>query len=190
MNILQLYLLFLKIGLFTYGGGYAMLPLFQDELVTKHQLISNAEFADIIALAQVTPGPIGLNAATYIGQQQAGTLGAMAGTLGVCTPSLIIGLLVALCLKHFASNSRVQDTLAGLRATTVGLIASAALFLADASIFTAPLKSLWTNEAKFGICWQSAIIFAAVLFVQSRWKLNVTWVMLAAGAAGAILGIF
>ena len=72
MSLLSLYLLFVKIGVFTFGGGYAMIPLFQDELVTKHALMTSAEFADIVALAQMTPGPVGLNCATFIGQQEGG----------------------------------------------------------------------------------------------------------------------
>ena len=83
MNVFTLYLLFAKIGLFTFGGGYAMIPLFQDELVVRQSFISPEEFANMVALAQVTPGPVGLNAATYIGYRQMGLAGALAGTLGV-----------------------------------------------------------------------------------------------------------
>ena len=78
MTIFQLYLLFAKIGLFTFGGGYAMIPLFQDELVVRHQFISPEDFANMVALAQITPGPVGLNAATYVGYTQMGFAGALA----------------------------------------------------------------------------------------------------------------
>ena len=135
MSVFSLYLLFLKIGCFTFGGGYAMIPLFQDELVNRHALLTTAEFADIIALAQMTPGPVGLNAATYIGQQQAGLAGALAATLGVCTPSLTIVLAVAGFLRVFRDNPHLKAALAGIRPATLGLIAAAVIFFAAVAAY-------------------------------------------------------
>ena len=125
MSLLSLYLLFVKIGVFTFGGGYAMIPLFQDELVTKHALMTSAEFADIVALAQMTPGPVGLNCATFIGQQEGGLLGAIVATAGVTTPSLVLGILVGLFLKSFERNRHWQAILCGIRPATLGLIEQA-----------------------------------------------------------------
>ena len=126
-HLLHVYWLFLKIGLFTFGGGYAMIPLFQTELVDKYQYISNADFANIVAIAQMTPGPVGLNAATYIGYQQgvialgdvigiypAGCLGALVGTLGVMTPSLTLVLAAAVFLSAFQENKYVKAVLSGI----------------------------------------------------------------------------
>ncbi len=190
MAIWQLYLLFLKIGIFTFGGGYAMVPLFQDELVVKHQLLTASEFADIIALAQMTPGPLGLNAATYIGQQEAGVAGALAATLGVCTPSITVGLLAAIFLRVFQKNRLVQAALAGIRPATLGLIAAAVIFFAETSVFTAPLAAIWRRTGQsFGISWQGALIFAGALFVQWKWKTNLIWVLLGSAVAGALLGM-
>ena len=187
MNPLQLYLLFAKIGFFTFGGGFAMIPFFQSELVENHQLLSASEFADIVALAQMTPGPVGLNAATYLGQQQAGFLGAVAATLGVCTPSLTIGLAVALFLKAFGNNQFLKAALCGIRPATLGLIAAAVIFFAETSAFATPLANLWHTGESFRLCWQGTVIFLGCLFVQWKWKPNLLLVLLGAAVAGAVL---
>ena len=180
MNLLQLYLLFVKIGAFTFGGGYAMIPLFQTELVNNYHFMTNAEFANFVALAQVTPGPVGLNAATYIGYLCGvrslggffgGAVGGLVGTLGVMTPSLIIVTLIAYFIHAFKENPVMKAVLAGIRPATLGLIAAAVVFFAETSVFTAPLKHIWEGKT-FGISWQSALIFLLVLFVEIKWKLN------------------
>lgn len=187
MSLLSLYLLFVKIGVFTFGGGYAMIPLFQDELVTKHALMTSAEFADIVALAQMTPGPVGLNCATFIGQQEGGLLGAIVATAGVTTPSLVLGILVGLFLKSFKRNRHWQAILCGIRPATLGLIATAVVFFAETSLFTAPIAALLRAGGSFGVCWQGIVIFAAVLFVQWKWKPNLVWVLLGSALAGWLL---
>ena len=126
MNALQLYFLFAKIGLFTFGGGYAMIPLFQDELVNRHHFISPEDFANMVALAQMTPGPVGLNAATYVGFRQLGFAGAVAGTLGVITPSLILVTLAAVFFAAFQRKRFLREALNGIRPATLGLIAAGA----------------------------------------------------------------
>lgn len=170
---LMLYFLFLKISLFTFGGGYAMIPLFQSELVDNRQLLTAEEFADMIALAQMTPGPVGLNAATYVGYQQAGIVGAIAGTLGVATPSLVLMTLAAAFLAAFRNNPVLQALLNGIRPATIGLIAAAVIFFANLSIFTAPLQNLLEGSRNFGLDWRSCVIFSAVLFAQWKWKTNI-----------------
>ncbi len=187
MNLLSLYFLFVKIGFFTFGGGYAMIPFFQDELVTRRGLMTASEFADIVALAQMTPGPVGLNVATYIGQQEGGFFGAVAGTLGVTTPSLILGLLIGLFLRSFEKNRHWQGVLFGIRPATLGLIAAAVIFFAETSLFTAPVQALWRAGEHFGVCWQGVLIFAVVLFVQFRWKPNVLWTLIGSAVAGWLL---
>ncbi len=187
MTLLSLYLLFVKIGFFTFGGGYAMIPFFQDELVTRRGLMTASEFADIVALAQMTPGPVGLNVATYIGQQEGGFAGAVAGTLGVATPSLVLGLLIGLFLRSFEKNRHWQGVLFGIRPATLGLIAAAVVFFAETSLFTAPVQALWRAGEHFGVCWQGVLIFAAVLFLQFRWKPNVLWTLVGSALAGWLL---
>lgn len=187
MTLLQMYLLFVKIGAFTFGGGYAMIPLFQTELVNNYHFMTNAQFANFVALAQVTPGPVGLNAATYVGYQCGvqniggmfgGAIGGVVGTLGVMTPSLIIVTLIAYFIQVFKDNPIVKAVLSGIRPATLGLIAAAVIFFAETSVFTAPLRNLWTKGASFGICWQGVLIFALVLFVELKWKLNLIYVLI------------
>ncbi len=189
MNPFLLFLLFAKIGFFTFGGGYAMIPLFQDELVTSRGLLSPAEFANLIALAQVTPGPVGLNAATYIGMNQAGLPGAIAGTLGVTMPSITIGLLVAFALKRFQNLEFVRGAMGGIRPVTLGLIAAAILFFADTSVFATPLATLWNDGQPFQLCWQGCLVFALTIAASLIWKkINPVWLLLGGALLAAILG--
>jgi len=192
MNVFTLYLLFAKIGLFTFGGGYAMIPLFQDELVVRHAFISPEEFANMVALAQITPGPVGLNAATYIGYRQMGLAGALAGTLGVATPSLILVTLAAVFFLAFRRNRRIQDILYGIRPATLGLIAAAVIFFAESSVFTSELKGLWSNSVPSpGISWPAALVFLAALAVNAgRKKAGPILTLLGAAILGGILNLF
>lgn len=184
---LKLYLLFAKISLFTFGGGYAMIPLFQNELVRVHGFLTDAEFANMVALAQMTPGPVGLNAATYVGFDQAGVLGATAGTLGVSTPSFILAVLAAIFVKTFKDNPTMQAVLSGVRPAVLGLISAAVIFFADTSVFSAPLCSLWTPGKSFGICWPGLLIFVITIVLELSGKVNMLWTLLLAGALGALL---
>jgi chromate transporter len=181
MNPFSLFLLFAKIGFFTFGGGYAMVPLFQDELVTSRGLLTPAEFADLIALAQITPGPIGLNAATYIGVQQAGIPGAIAGSLGLTIPSLTVGLAIAICLKVFRDSRAMAAVLAGIKPVTVGLLASAVVFFVQASCFAPETgKLLYQGVLIMGI------VLALCLCPRTK-KINPAWWLLAGAVAGIIL---
>ena len=201
-HLLYIYVLFVKIGLFTFGGGYAMIPLFQTELVERHHYISGADFANIVAIAQMTPGPVGLNAATYIGYQEgvralgdvlgeyvAGGLGALAGTFGVVTPSLTLVLAAAVFLTSFHENGYVKGCLSGIRPAMLGLIGAAVVFFADTSVFTAPLKSLFTDPEEFGISWKAMLIFCAALIAELKYRVNIFFTILGSGAAAWLLGL-
>jgi chromate transporter len=136
MVYLQLFWTYLKIGLFGFGGGYAMLSLIQNEVVEGHHWLSAAEFTDIIAVSQMTPGPIGINSATYIGYVVTGNVwGSIVATFAVCLPSFIIVLLIAKSYRKFRSNRWVENAFKGLRPATVGLIAAAALLLMNKDNF-------------------------------------------------------
>lgn len=188
MTLFQLYLLFAKIGLFTFGGGYAMIPLFQDELVSRHHFISPEDFANMVALAQITPGPVGLNAATYVGYTQMGFGGALVGTLGLMTPSLILVTFAAAFFLYFRDSKPIQRLLSGVRPATIGLIAAAVIFFAESSIFSAPLNTLWRGGAEtFSLCWRESLIFLAVLFTQWKWKWNLVGTLLGAGVVSLLL---
>ena len=187
MKLLLLYYLFAKISLFTFGGGYAMIPLFQDELVTKGHFLNEAEFANMVALAQVTPGPVGLNAATYIGYSQAGFLGSLMATLGLATPSFLLTMLAAIFLSKAKESALLKNMLLGIRPAVVGLIAAAVIFFANTSVFSAPLNSLWTQGRHFGLCWQGVFIFTLTILLQTKFKANMFALLLLSAFLGWML---
>ncbi len=196
MTLFKLYWIFFKIGFFTYGGGYAMIPLLQEELVRRYQLITAADFGNIMAIAQVTPGPVGINAATYIGYNYGGVTGALVGTAGLMVPSLVIISIVVHFVKAFENSLAVKGMLAGIRPAVLGMIAAAVLFFAEMSVFTAPLPVNWlmshlsgggAAKPAFGICWPGAVIFVVAL-VASRWfKIPATWILVLSAVLGVIL---
>ena len=185
---LYLFYLFAKISLFTFGGGYAMIPLYQNELVETGKMLTPDKFADLVALAQMTPGPVGMNTATYIGYQQFGLTGAIFATFGTLAPSLVLMTLAVTFLTAFKESRFVKALLNGIRPVTIGLIAAGVVFFANISLFTAPIRNLWTGAAgTFGLCWQGCVIFALVLFLQLKWKLNLFLILLIAVVLGIIL---
>lgn len=123
MIYLWLFLEFFKIGLFTFGGGYAMIPLIK-EVVLKYGWLTEAQFMDFIGVCESTPGPIAINMATFVGSSQAGIGGAAVATLGVVLPSFLIIILVASILKRFIKNKFVDRALTGIKAVVIGLILS------------------------------------------------------------------
>ena len=124
MIYLDLFLTFLKIGLFTFGGGYAMLPMIQEE-VASHGWLDQSELIDFIAVSESTPGPFAVNIATFVGTRTGGIFGGLCATLGVVLPSFVIILIVARCYQKFKSNKLVTGAMNGLKPAVVGLIASA-----------------------------------------------------------------
>ena len=128
MLYLKLFFEFFKIGLFTFGGGYAMIPLIR-EVVLSHGWMDEAQFLNMIGVSEVTPGPIAINMATYVGSTQAGFVGSLLCTVGVVLPSFLIILLISVLLKKFMKNRFVQATLGGVKFVAIALIASSALTL-------------------------------------------------------------
>lgn len=122
-----LFLTFLKIGLFTFGGGYAMIALLKNEFVSKKKWLTDDAFFDMVAVAESTPGPVAINSATYIGYQIAGCRGALASTVAVCIPSFVIIYIISSCLDGFLELPYVSYALDGVQACVVYLILSAAL---------------------------------------------------------------
>ncbi|MEN6619756.1 MAG: chromate transporter [Rikenellaceae bacterium] len=173
MIYLQLFITFFEIGLFTFGGGYAMVSLIQNEVVVRHQWIDASTFTDIIAISQMTPGPIGINSATYVGYTVTDSVwGAAVATFAVCLPSFIIILLIAYLYKQFKKNLWFEAALKGIRPVVLGLIASAAILLVTSDNF---------------IDWKSWVIFG-LAFVATQWgKLNPILVIILAGITGFII---
>lgn len=126
-NLLEMFLAFFKIGLFTFGGGYAMLALIESELVEKKKWIEKEEFLDMVAIAESTPGPIAINSATYIGYKRGKVLGAAFSTLGVVLPSFIIIFVISLFLEAFLTFELVGYAFRGIQACVVYLIISAGI---------------------------------------------------------------
>ena len=171
MTLLKLMLVFAKVAVLTFGGGYAMVPLFENELVRNHAFLTADEFANLVGLAQVTPGPIGFNSATYVGMEQGGLAGALAASLGVVIPSIVISLLVAVFLRRAADAQWMKLLMKGVRPCVVGIIGAAVVFF-----------------ARTALCWQGAVIFAAVVLL--RWKLpklNPLWSLALSALLGYVL---
>lgn len=164
MLYLRLFIEFLKVGLFSIGGGLATLP-FLREMAVNTGWFTEADLADMIAVSESTPGPIGVNMATYVGFTVGGVPGAIISTLGLITPSVVIILLIALFLKNFKDNKYVQGAFYGLRPTSTGLIAAAGLSVAYL-VFINPLF-LETKSLLNLLDWK-AVILAAVLIVLTR----------------------
>lgn len=126
MILLDLFLTFFKVGAFTFGGGYAMLPLIQEEVVNNAWLSEN-DIINFIAVSESTPGPFAINIATYIGSEMAGIIGAICATIGVILPSLIIIILVAKLFEKFKTNKIIKGCMTGLKPAVVGLIGASVL---------------------------------------------------------------
>ena len=139
MIYLQLFYSFFKIGLFGFGGGYAMLSMNQGEVVTRYDWVSTQEFTDIVAISQSTPGPIGINAATYVGFTATGSIrGSVIATFAVGLPSFILMLPISKFFLKYQKHPAVEAVFSGLRPAVVGLLASAALVLMNVENFGSP----------------------------------------------------
>ena len=175
MTYLNLFFVFFKVGLFSFGGGYAILPLMQHEVVDVNKWISFKEFMDIVAVSQITPGPISINLATHVGYRIGETLGSTIATTSVVLPSIIIVSLIVIFLKRFSKLPVVQRVFKSLRITVVGLILAAGIALFVKENF---------------IDYKSYIIFASVLIGGLVFKIGSITLVILSGVAGAILYYF
>ena len=184
---LNLFLMFFRIGLFSFGGGYAMLPLiFQG--VQEFGIMTASDFSRLVALSQVTPGPIAVNAATYVGYQYAGVGGAAVATIGVSLPSFLLVLIVLHFMQRFEESGSLNAVLYGIRPATVGLIASAVVFLAETSIFSGPLLSLQLIEnIKEYINLLPCLIFIGTIVLAGKFKIGPIKLTILAGIVGALM---
>lgn len=163
MNYLILFLEFLKIGLFTFGGGYAMIPLVK-EAVLKHGWMNEETFLNMIGVSEVTPGPIAINMATYVGSTQGGFLGALLCTLGVVLPSFIIMLLISILLKKYMKNKYVQSALGGIKFVAIALIAASALTITADVLFPYSLDGGFSMSVNF-VAIKMLVVIAAGYFL-------------------------
>lgn len=183
MILWQLFWSFFQIGLFSIGGGYAALPLIQAQVVDGYGWMTMTEFSDIITISQMTPGPIAINAATFVGTRIAGPAGAAVATLGCIVPSCIIVLTLAFIYYKYRNITMVQGTLKGLQPAVVALIASAGLSILVTAFFPAG-EIVFSADAIDVI---AMLIFAAAFVVLRIWKPNPIWVMCGAGVMGFVL---
>lgn len=183
MIYLELLWSFFQIGLFSIGGGYAAMPLIQNQVVDLHPWLTMTQFADVMTIAEMTPGPIAINSATFVGIQVAGLPGAVIATLGCVLPSCVIVLLLACAYSRFQGLTMVQGVLSGLRPAVVAMIASAGLSLVILSFFGQ--RELPSDLG--GINGISVALFTVGLFVLRKWKTNPLYVMAGAGVIGVVL---
>ncbi len=187
MIYLTLFLEFFKIGLFTFGGGYAMLPLITDT-VAAHGWMEDAQLLDFIAVSESTPGPFAVNIATYIGKTVGGIGGSALATLGVVLPSFIVIIVVAAFFMKFKDSRAVRGVMSGLRPTAVGLIFAAVASLAAAQFFGKfdGFSGLWSGiKQAFGTfdTLFTAVVFAAAFFA-ARKKIHPIFIIIAAAGLG------
>ena len=191
----QLFLTFFLIGMFTFGGGYAMLSLIQAEVVVKHAWLSESMFADIVAISQMTPGPIGINCATYVGYDVLATSGAghlmgivgsLTATLAITLPSFIIVLLLVRFYNRVKGSPMFEGVMSVIRPAVVGLIGAAAIVLMFKVDWNGLVPSLHVVEENFPD-WKSWCLFAAAFLASFKFKVNPILLIVLSGVMGLLL---
>lgn len=181
MLYLQLFYTFFKIGMFGFGGGYAMLSMIQGEVVTRYGWLTAQEFTDIVAVSQMTPGPIGINTATYVGFTATGSVwGSLIATFAVVLPSFILMLAISKFFLKYQKHPAVEAVFSGLRPAVVGLLASAALVLMNKDNFGAPQEDVQAFAA-------SCLIFLVAFIGTRKYKVSPILMIVACGVAGLLL---
>ena len=169
-KLLQIFLSFFRIGAFTFGGGYAMIPLIQHEAVEKRHWVTDEDILDIVAIAESTPGPIAINSATFVGYRAAGVLGSVCATLGVVLPSFVVILLLSFVLAQFQEVQAVQYAFNGIRVGVLALL----------------VKALWTMYTKSPKGWAAYVVMGAALILTSVIEINVIFVIIGCAIFGIV----
>lgn len=182
MIYLKLFFSFLQIGCFSFGGGYAAMPLIQEQVVTLNHWLTLESFTDLVTISQMTPGPIAVNAATFVGTQIAGIGGAVFATLGCILPSCIFVTLLAFIYTRYRNLSLLQGTLSALRPAVVALIANAGMTILVSAFF----KNGGISFSGGNVELRMVLYFIAALFLLRKAKLNPILVMLLCGGAEAV----
>lgn len=188
MIFLELFYTFFKIGLFSFGGGYGMLSVIQGEVVAEHEWLTASEFTDIVAVSQMTPGPIGINSATYVGysavlnatgSEELAFLGSLVASFAVMLPSIILMLIVSRYFMKYSKHPMVENIFKVLRPAVVGLIASAALLLMTEENFGSP------TETPLQFC-VSVALFIAAFVAMKFYKVSPILILVLAGIFGGV----
>ena len=177
-TLLSVFGVFFRIGAFTFGGGYAMIPLIQKEAVEKKKWITDDDILEIIAIAESTPGPIAINSATFVGYRVAGFLGALAGTLGVVLPSFVLILALSYVLQEFQEFPVVQYAFTGIRAGVLALLC----------------KALWTMYKKSPKGWAGYVVMGAAFVLTAVnkfgiFKINMIFVIIGCAVFGLVTSL-
>ncbi len=183
MIYLQLFLSFLQIGALSFGGGYASMPLIQAQIVSQNGWLTMGEFGDLVTIAEMTPGPIAVNAATFVGTKLAGVPGALAATAGCILPACVLVTLIAKLYLKYRNLSLLQGILGSLRPAVVAMIASAGMLILVSAFWGGTVSLAATN-------WTMVVLFLAALLLLRKTKLNPIAVMVLAGAANLLCALF
>ncbi len=182
MILFELFKTFFIIGLCSFGGGYAAIPFIQDHVVNINGWLTMGEFVDVITISQMTPGPIGINAATFVGTQLNGILGAIAATLGFVCPSIIIVLVLSHFYFKYRKLDLIKGVLEGLHPAVVALIASATIGIVKNALWTDGTAQIFSN-----VNWINALICALMLAVLRKTKFGPIFVIAISGVIGIIV---
>lgn len=179
-ELVQLFIEFFKIGLFTIGGGVASLPLIETLIVNNHNWLSFEEFKHLVVISEMTPGPIAVNASTFVGNKMFGVIGGITATLGVVLPSFIIVIILAKIYFKYRNLKTVNSVLNGLRPTVVGLVAFATFGITLSAVFN--VTSL--NFATFNINIIKILLLALYIFILRKYKPNPIYIIVLSGVLG------
>lgn len=183
MLLIKLFIAFIQVGLFSVGGGYAAIPLIQEQIVNIYGLMTLGEFSDLITVAEMTPGPISINSATFVGMRIAGIPGVLLCTLGCIIPSFIICLTLAHFYYKYRNVNGVQIVLGAMRPAVVALIASAGASILLLGIFQAELGDIVLSNIR----WVEVVIFAVSLYILRKYKANAIAIILGSGLIGTLI---
>ncbi|MBF1359259.1 MAG: chromate transporter [Mogibacterium diversum] len=196
MLLAKLFLAFFKIGLFGFGGGLAIIQLIYDS-IKEFANISPEQFANIVAIAQVTPGPVAVNSATYVGYEVGGYLGSALATLGVATPAFIIIAMVANAVERYKESAAVKGALEGIRPATVGLIAAAVITIGEAAVMPehslggnfSVLRDMTISVGGMHIDVISIVLCGLTILLIQKFKINPMLVLVIIACVGAVVGV-
>ena len=187
MIYLQLFLSFLQIGAFSFGGGYAAMPLIQNQVVQLHPWLSQSEFTDLITISQMTPGPLAVNSATFVGTRIAGVPGALAATIGCVLPSCILVTILAKIYLKYRSLSLLQGILKSLRPAVIAMIAAAGVSILVTAFWGNDISSLHLDAILSSTNIRAVGIFLLSLILLARFKMDPIHVMLLSGGAEVVM---
>lgn len=184
MIYLELFWSFVQVGLFCVGGGYASMPLIQAQVIDVYGWLSISEFIDIFTISQMTPGPIGINAATFVGMKVAGFLGAIVATLGFVTPSFILGIILAKLFFKYGNIGVIKGILNALRPAVVALICSAGMSFIFLALFNTEKMPINVADIDY-----LGLFVLIVAFIAVRKKVGIIKILAGSGVLGLILGL-